>query len=99
MDCLQALACADFVDGVRDLDMYNCHNHEYLEAHGSKDERTTVCLYALGIIFVLTSYWDVFVSKNDVTSLMNVRRDGPAFKDACKFLNHLGVLAVRSGWF
>ena len=77
--------------------MYNCQNNEYLEAHGSEDERTTVCLYVLGILFVLASYGDVFVAKGDVTSLMNVGQDGPAFKDACEFLNHLGVLAIECG--
>ena len=44
-----------FVDRVRDLNMYNCHQHEYLEAHQSKDDRATVCLYALGIVFILIS--------------------------------------------
>ena len=64
--------------------MYNCHQHEYFEAHGSKDECATVCLYTLGIIFILTSNGNVFVAKSDITSLMNVGQDGPAFKDACK---------------
>lgn len=75
--------------------MYNYHQHEYFEAHGSVDERDTVFLYALGIIFILTSNGDVFVAKNDVTLLMNVERDGPAFKDACKFLAHHGVLTTQ----
>ena len=76
------------------MNIYNCHQHEYLEAHGDKDERATVCLSALGIIFILTSYGDVFVVKQDVTLLMNVGQDEPALKDACKFVSRLGVLTT-----
>ena len=96
-DVREPLVCSSFVAEVRDLDMYNCQNTEYLEAHGSQAKRTTVCLYGIGILFVLASYGNVFVAKSDVTSLMHVGRDGPAFKDAVKFLNHCGVLVVEHG--
>ena len=79
--------------------MYNCQNTEYLEAHRSQAKRTTVCLYGIGILFVLASYGNDFVKKSDVMLLMHVGRDGPAFKDAVKFLNHSGVFAIECGRF
>ena len=79
--------------------MYNCQNTEYLEAHGSKAERTTVCLYGIGILFVLASFGNVFVAKSEVILLMHVGRDGPAFKDAVKFLKHSGVILDERGKF
>ena len=90
---------SSFVAEIRNLDMYNCQNTEYLEAHGSKAKRTTVCLYGIGTLFVLASYGNNFVPKSDVTLLMHVGHNGPAFKDAVKFLNHSGVLAIERGQF
>ena len=95
----EPLVCSSFVAEVRDLDMYNCQNTEYLEAHGSQAKRTTVCLYGIGILFVLVSYGNNVVKKSDVTLLMNVGRDGPAFKDAIKFLKHSGVILDERGKF
>jgi len=77
---------------VKDLKLYNCENADYLNAHGSKAKRSTVCLYAVGIIYVLVSHGDSFVNKNVVTTLMNVGKEGPAFKDAVKILKHSGVI-------
>ena len=98
-DACEPLVRSSFVAEVRDLDLYNCQNTEYLEAHGSKAKRATVCLYAIGILFVLASYGNNFVPKGEVTSLMNVGRDGPAFKDAINFLNHSGVLVLERSKF
>ena len=84
--------CSSFVAEVCNLDLYNCQNTEYFEAHRSKAKRATVCLYAIGIIFVLISFGDHFVKKSVVTTLMAVGNDGPAFKDAVKILKHSGVI-------
>ena len=70
----------------------SCQNADYLNAHGSQAKRATVCLYAIGIIFVLISFGDSFVKKSEVTTLMNVGNDGSAFKDAVKILKHSGVI-------
>ena len=77
---------------VKDLNLFNCENADYLNAHGSQAKRATVCLYAIGIIFVLISFGDSFVKKSEVTTLMNVGNDGSAFKDAVKILKHSGVI-------
>ena len=77
---------------VKDLNLFDCQNADYLDAHGSKAKRATVCLYAIGIIFVLISFGDSFVKKSEVTTLMAVGNDGPAFKDAVKILKHSGVI-------
>ena len=91
--------CTSFVAEVRDLDMFNCQNTEFLEAHGSPAKRATVCLYGIGILFVHVSFGNNFVKKSEVTTLMNVGSDGPAFKDAIKFLKHSGVILDECGKF
>ena len=48
-------------------------------------------------LFVLVSFGDYFVDKSEVTTLMHVGNDGPAFKDVVKFVNHSGVLVVERG--
>ena len=77
---------------VKDLNLFDCQNADYLNAHGSQAKRATVCLYAIGIIFVLISFGDSFVKKSEITTLMDVGNDGPAFKDAVKILKHSGVI-------
>ena len=84
--------CDFIVAEVKDLNLFDCQNADYLDAHGSKAKRATVCLYAIGIIFVLISFGDSFVKKGEVTTLMAVGNDGPAFKDAVKVLKHSGVI-------
>ena len=84
--------CDNIVAEVKDLSLFNCENADYLNAHGSKAKRATVCLYAIGTIYVLVSHGDSFVSKDVVTDLMEVGNEGPAFKDAVKILKHSGVI-------
>ena len=91
--------CTSFVAEVRDLNMYNCQNTRFLEAHGSPAKRATVCLYGISILFVLVSFGDNFVKKSEVTTLMHVGNDGPAFKDTVKFLKHFGVILDERGKF
>ena len=88
----EPVVCDNIIAEVKDLKLYNCENADYLNAHGSKAKRSTVCLYAVGIIYVLVSHGDSFVNKNVVTTLMNVGKEGPAFKDAVKILKHSGVI-------
>ena len=91
--------CNSFVAEVRDLDMFNCQNTEFLEAHGSPAKRPTICLYGIGILFVLVSFGNNFVNKSEVMTLMDVGSNGPAFKDAIKFLKHSGVVLDVRGKF
>ena len=74
------------------MSLFSCENTDFLNAHGNHAKRATVCLYSVGIIFVLVSHGDNYVDKKVVTTLMNVGDDGPAFKDAVKYLKHLGVI-------
>lgn len=91
--------CTSFVAEVCNSDMFNCQNTEFLEAHGSPAKHATVCFYGIGILFVLVSFGNNFVEKSEVTTLMNVGSDGPAFKDALKFLKHSGVILGERGKF
>lgn len=77
---------------VKDLNLFNCQNADYLNAHGSPAKQATVCLYGIGIVFVLVSFGDNFVDKSEVTTLMRVGNDGPAFKDAVKILKHSDII-------